>query len=96
MEKSYTAYLETLNFAKLARKDKAELAKLLNACQKQGFFYLDVTNSNASKGLVDRLKALCLTKHWFEQPAEEKMKLYQDSVTKGYLSRAGCFGACQR
>jgi isopenicillin N synthase-like dioxygenase len=83
MNKSHIAYLETLSFAKLASKDKPELAKLLDACQKQGFFYLDVANSNASNGLEDRLKALSLTKQWFGRPTEEKMKFYQDSVTKG-------------
>jgi isopenicillin N synthase-like dioxygenase len=83
MDKSHTVYLETLSFAKLASKDKPELAKLLDVCQKQGFFYLDVADSNASNGLEDRLQALCLTKQWFDRPTEEKMKLYQDSVTKG-------------
>ena len=83
MDKSHIAYLETLSFAKLAGKDKLELTKLLDACQKQGFFYLDVAGSDASNGLEDRLKALSLTKQWFDRPTEEKMKLRQDSVTRG-------------
>lgn len=83
MDKSNTAHLETLSFAKLASKDQTELTRLLNACQQQGFFYLDLAESNASQRLDDRLKALSVTKEWFDRPIEEKMKLYQDSVTKG-------------
>ncbi len=83
MDKSNTAYLETLSFAKLASKDQTELTRLLDACQKQGFFYLDLAESNASQGLDDRLKALSVVKEWFDRPTEEKMKLYQDSVTRG-------------
>ncbi|KAI8626834.1 2OG-Fe(II) oxygenase family oxidoreductase [Xylariaceae sp. FL1651] len=84
MDKSNTAYLQTLSFAKLAGKDPAELSKLLDACKQQGFFYLDLAGSDAAQGLEDRLKALSLTKEWFDRPMEEKMKLRQDSVTKGY------------
>jgi isopenicillin N synthase-like dioxygenase len=86
MDKSNTAYLQTLNFARLANKDAEELAKLLDACQHQGFFYLDLAGSDAAQGLEDRLKALSLTKEWFDRPLEEKMKLRQDSVTKGFVA----------
>lgn len=83
MDKSNTAHLETLSYAKLASQDQTELTRLLNACQDQGFFYLDLAGSDASGGLEDRKKALAETKDWFDRPTEEKMKLYQDSVTKG-------------
>lgn len=86
MERSNTAHLETLSFAKLASKDKTELNRLLDACQQQGFFYLDLADSRASQDLDDRRKALSLTQVWFDRPTEEKMKLYQDSVTKGYTA----------
>lgn len=86
MERSMdTAHLETLSFAKLARNDTTELDRLLHACQQQGFFYLDLADSSASQGLDDRRQALSLTQGWFDRPTEEKMKLYQDSVTKGYV-----------
>jgi isopenicillin N synthase-like dioxygenase len=84
MDESHTAQLETLSFANLANRDQSELTKLLNACQNQGFFYLDVRGSSASNGLEDRLRALSSTKKWFDSPTEEKMKFHQDSVTKGY------------
>lgn len=83
MDKSNTAYLETLSYAKLAGKDQNELSRLLKACQQQGFFYLDLVGFSASQALEDRQKALAETKEWFDRPTEEKMKLYQDSVTKG-------------
>jgi isopenicillin N synthase-like dioxygenase len=86
MDKSSTAYLQTLSFAKLAGKDVGELAKLLEACQQQGFFYLDLAGSDAAQALEDRLQALSLTKEWFDRPMEEKMKLRQDSVTKGFVT----------
>lgn len=84
MDHSSVAYLDTLSFAKLSSGDQTELARLLNACQKQGFFYLDVAGSYASNGFDDRLKALSETKQWFDRPIEEKLKFRQDSVTKGY------------
>ncbi|KAJ8125823.1 hypothetical protein O1611_g7815 [Lasiodiplodia mahajangana] len=84
MDTSNTAYLQTLNLAKLASKDADELAKLLDACQNQGFFYLDPSSYEAAKPLEDRVKALSFTKEWFDRPMEEKMKIRQDSVTKGY------------
>ncbi|KAI1267888.1 2OG-Fe(II) oxygenase family oxidoreductase [Xylariaceae sp. FL1019] len=84
MDKTSTAFLQTLSYAKLVSKEKDELARLLDACMNQGFFYLDLAESNASQALDDRLQALSLTKDWFDRPTEEKMKLRQDSVTKGY------------
>jgi len=88
MDKSNTAHLETLSYAKLVGKDQTELTRLLTACQQQGFFYLDLAESSASQALEDRQKALTETKEWFDRPTEEKMKLYQDSVTKGYANMA--------
>ncbi|KAB8217119.1 hypothetical protein BDV33DRAFT_232971 [Aspergillus novoparasiticus] len=84
MDKTDIAHLEVLSFAKLASKDQTELNKLLEACRKQGFFYLDLAGSNVSHGLHQRLKALSLMKEWFDRPSEEKMKLHKDSVTNGY------------
>lgn len=84
MEALKLARLETLCFSKLASKDPVELEKLLRACQQQGFFYL-LADSDASDAIGNRLKALCKTKAWFDRPTEEKMKLYQDSVTKGFV-----------
>ena len=83
MQRSNTAHLETLSFAKLASKEKTELKRLLDACQQQGFFYLDLADSTASQGLDDRRKGLSLTQAWFDRPTEEKMKLCQDSLTRG-------------
>lgn len=83
MQRLNTAHLETLSFAKLASKEKTELKRLLDVCQQQGFFYLDLADSSASQGLDDRLKALSVTQAWFDRPTEEKMKLYHDSLTKG-------------
>ncbi|XDG07374.1 hypothetical protein ABKA04_006989 [Annulohypoxylon sp. FPYF3050] len=84
MNRSQTAHLEVLNYANLAAKDATELTKLLSACQNQGFFYLDLGGSGFSHPLDIRLKALSLTREWFDRPSEEKMKFRQDSVTKGY------------
>lgn len=82
MEKSNTASLETLCFSKLACKDQGELEKLLRAFQRQGFFYL-LADADAARAVDSRIRALCMTKAWFDRPTDEKMKLYQDSVTKG-------------
>lgn len=50
MDKSNTAHLQTLSFAKLSGKDPAELTRLLDASQQQGFFYLDIAGSEAGAG----------------------------------------------
>lgn len=83
MDKSNTAHLETLSYTKLVDNNQSELTRLLKACQEQGFFYLDLAGSGASQALEDRQKALAETQEWFDRPTEEKMKLFQDSVTKG-------------
>lgn len=89
MDKFNTAHLETLSYAKLAGKDQTELTRLLNACQQQGFFYLDLAGSDVSQALNDPKKALAETTEWFNRPTEEKMRLYQNSVTKGWAVVAG-------
>ncbi|KAI9767978.1 MAG: autophagy protein 17 [Geoglossum simile] len=71
MDKSHTAYLKTLSFAKLASKDNLSLPN----------FLMLVKNKGSS---VLTLQTPMLL--WFERPTEEKMKLYQDSVTKGAMS----------
>lgn len=81
--KSNLANLQTIKFAKLANKEPAELQRLLDACQQQGFFYLDLAESGSSEGLETRQNALSVTKKWFESPMEEKMELFEDSGTRG-------------
>jgi len=78
-----SARLETLDFRKLLQRDQFELSKLLKACQQQGFFYLDPADLNSPRGFNDRLEAISVAQKWFDRPLEEKMKVHQDSVTKG-------------
>lgn len=80
------AELPTISFNKLVDRDSKELAKLLAAGEKEGFFYLDLTKVE-SKGLYDDYEGvLAIMKTWFNQPLEEKTKYDYGSDTQGYGS----------
>ena len=84
-DKSFTcAQLRTLSFDKLVNRDDQELAILLAAGEKDGFFYLDLTKPE-SKGLYDDYKGvLSVMATWFDQPIESKSKFAFGSDIQGY------------
>lgn len=66
------ANLQTIKFAPLLDQDKDELAKLVRACETDGFFYLDLSDQGSQK-LFDDLEFLSTAvKEWLRQPLEKK------------------------
>jgi len=68
------AKLAVLNYEKLVKKDPAEASKLLFACAKIGFFYLDLSSVTAEKyrNLVSALNRE--SQEYFSRPLKEKLK----------------------
>ena len=80
------ADLRTLSFDKLIDRDPQELAKLLAAGEKEGFFYLDLTKPESQGLYKDYEDILSFMKVWFDNPLEEKTKYAYGSDTQGYES----------
>ena len=77
------AALQTFSFAKLLKKDKEEFNRLLQAGEKDGFFYLDLT-SPESKGLwQDYQGVLAAMQSFFAQPIENKLPFAYGSDVQG-------------
>lgn len=79
------AQLEAVSFSQLLRRDELELSKLLRACQKDGFFYLDLANGSKSQMLRDWKTMLPLMQRWFDQPISEKLKYHRGTVLHGLV-----------
>lgn len=77
------ASLETINFGRLTAKEPAEVEKLLNACQMPGFFYLDFQNGPAKELIADVPEIYAVSKQYFDQPQEVKMKDYRAEQDRG-------------
>ncbi|KZF18806.1 Clavaminate synthase-like protein [Xylona heveae TC161] len=90
------AQLRTINFGKLVERDPQEAAKLLEAGEKDGFFYLDLTTP-ASKGLwKDYTACLEVLKKWFDTPLEEKTQYAYGSDVQGYKPIGTQTGATEK
>jgi isopenicillin N synthase-like dioxygenase len=68
------ANLHTLKFSSLLQKDENALATLLSACEKDGFFYLDLRDWDSGTMLRNYEATGKIMKQWFDQPLEEKSK----------------------
>ncbi len=73
-ERDLLAELAVVNYEKLLKKDPAEASKLLSACTKIGFFYLDLSSLAAEnyRNLVSALDQVSL--EYFSRPLKEKLK----------------------
>ena len=80
---SVVAPLETIDFSLLATKDATEVAKLLNSSETHGFFSLNLQSDTACQILEDRQGLTHITKEYFDQPQEVKMKEYSTSQVHG-------------
>jgi len=78
------APLETIDFARLAAKEPAEVTKLLKSSQSPGIFYLDLRGDATRQLLADLQSVLGLTEKYFDQPDDLKMKDYRASQDRGY------------
>ena len=69
------APISTVSSRKLLDKDSAESAKVLEACQTYGFFYLDLTDSAEGEELLEDAETLlALAQEAFGPTRDEKMK----------------------
>jgi isopenicillin N synthase-like dioxygenase len=65
------ANLHTIRYQKLLDNEPQELSRLLNACQTDGFFYLDLRSASLLLDLYRNL--MTLTEKYFDQPVESKL-----------------------
>lgn len=88
-EKSQSTPLETVKYTDLLEKDALETSKLLRSCQSPGFFYLDISGSNAyfnGDAYLENIQSLSQQQEeYFSLPFHAKMKDYINSpAEKGY------------
>ena len=77
------ADLAVIKLSKLLASDSDELARLLTACEKDGFFYLDLQDWDSGKLAATLDSATAIVKEWFQQPLEDKMKIELGDDTNG-------------
>ncbi|KAJ5898822.1 hypothetical protein N7495_003566 [Penicillium taxi] len=80
-----TAELSTIRFINLFDKDKSELRKLIAACENDGFFYLDLESSGSEKFWADLYEIDSITKKWFSQSTDVKLKTPTVSLAHGLV-----------
>ena len=80
-----TADLYTVKFDNLFDRDEQELEILLKACERDGFFYLDLQGSGSGKLWKDLDRVSEITKRWFSQPVQVKLKTPTVSLAHGFV-----------
>lgn len=85
-----TSTVTSIDLARLAAKDGAEVSKLLQAAEYPGFFYLDFRNEPATKEAVEQARGVySIADAYFDQPTEDKIKDTQKdqpaSSDRGYV-----------
>jgi isopenicillin N synthase-like dioxygenase len=75
------APLSVIDWGRLRSGDEAEGERLLNACEGQGFFYLDLSCDQSF--LQDHRAILSFMDQYFHQDLSEKMKDDRQSDTHG-------------
>ncbi|EWY99890.1 hypothetical protein FOYG_03819 [Fusarium oxysporum NRRL 32931] len=90
-----TAGLNTIKFDALFDKDDAELQRLIQSCEKDGFFYLDLQSAGSEKFWKDLYDIDRTTKEWFQQPAEKKLETPTVSLAHGFKAIGNQSGAIE-
>ncbi|KAI3319051.1 hypothetical protein HD806DRAFT_510796 [Xylariaceae sp. AK1471] len=78
------ADLYTIKLANLFDKDEQELKRLLAACERDGFFYLDLKGAGSESFWEDLREVDQITKQWFSQPADVKLETPTVSLAHGF------------
>jgi len=78
------AHLHTLKFTDVAKGDENALNTLVDACEKDGFFYLDLRGWESNQMLDSLQTAAGLMKEWFKQPLDKKLATETLSDAHGY------------
>lgn len=66
------AELQTIDFSRLLCQEPAEVQKLFQLCQTEGFFYLDLQGLDSSRILEDLQSLLAVMERFFDSPLEQK------------------------
>ncbi|KAH7026710.1 uncharacterized protein B0I36DRAFT_366237 [Microdochium trichocladiopsis] len=78
------AHLHTLKFSSVIEGQAGTLATLVEACERDGFFYLDLSGWDSGDMLTSLQAAGALMKEWFKQPLDKKMATETISDAHGY------------
>jgi hypothetical protein len=73
---SNAACLQSINFSLLKSGEASEISRLLQACQINGFFYLNLED-DAHAFLLDLAKALALLTKFYDEPLDVKLQSYK-------------------
>ncbi|RYP59999.1 hypothetical protein DL769_008316 [Monosporascus sp. CRB-8-3] len=76
--------LKTVDFDKLLSNDPDEVQKLLQCCQHEGFFYLDLRGIDGRRTLDDEQRLLRLMRRFFGSSLEEKNEIGLPEQKHGY------------
>ncbi|OAQ66231.1 2og-fe oxygenase family protein [Pochonia chlamydosporia 170] len=90
-----TADLYTIKFDNLFDRDEEELKTLLKACERDGFFYLDLQGMGSEKLWKDLNEVGQITQEWFAQPREVKLKTPTVSLAHGFKATGNQSGAVE-
>ena len=72
------AKIDTVDLARLANSDPAEVERLLNASQSPGFFYLNLQNHHSGERLLADLAGIYgIARRYFDQADDQKIKHYR-------------------
>lgn len=77
-------HMETIDFGRLLSQEPAELEKLVQCCQEEGYFYLDLQGIDGRRMLEDEQETLSLMNRFFSQPLEAKNEFGLVSAHLGY------------
>ncbi|KAG8165695.1 hypothetical protein KVR01_004247 [Diaporthe batatas] len=78
------AQFHTLHFSSLLSGDEDEFARLLSACENDGFFYLDLRDWESGRILQQLHSTDQVLKPWFAGPLENKLKTETVTQNHGY------------
>jgi hypothetical protein len=76
------ACLVSIDYGELEAAQSGEISKLLTACQRDGFFHLNLER-NGSELLEDWISALHFMKQFYDEPPESKLAYYRGEGMSG-------------
>jgi len=78
------ANLQTIDFEKLTQGEVQEVTRMVQICDTDGFFYLDLRGWMDGKLVQSLDKCNIIVEEWFKQPVEVKDKTVTLSDAHGY------------
>ena len=84
------ADLKSLNLTRLQRGNVTEIETLRQACQEEGFFYLDLERVGNGQMVRDWESIQSLMGPWFSRPLHEKMAYHCGTLLHGQVTDIPC------